>query len=153
MDPPRTIITIRRISGSRDPARPIDFKAIDDGPPRCVRVIIPGQRRDNRPVTIIPVSLRWIDDEIIARVVILLGCSRTAAVAAASRSRGCRGDARIPRDDVLHRARRTLTRSRPDNEDDWQDAAAARAAADRPPPRAAASSCHLGFSREHRDVR
>ncbi|TGZ52384.1 hypothetical protein DBV15_09250 [Temnothorax longispinosus] len=69
---------------------------------------------------------------------------RTAAVAAASRLRGCRGDARIPRDDVLHRARRSLTQSRPDNEDDWQDAAA-RAAADRPPPRAAVSSCHLMF--------
>jgi len=67
---------------------------------------------------------------------------RTVVVAAASRLRGCRGNARISRDDVLHRARRSLTQSQPDNEDDWQDAAA-RAAADRPLPRAAASSCHL----------
>lgn len=68
---------------------------------------------------------------------------RTTTVAAASRLRGCRGDARILRDDVLHRARRLLTPSRPDNEDDWQDAAA-RAATDCDPPlRSVASSCHL----------
>lgn len=66
---------------------------------------------------------------------------RTSAVAAGSRLRGCRGDARIPRDDVLQRARRSLTQSRPDNEDDGQDAAARSAA---PPfPCTAASSCHL----------
>jgi len=67
---------------------------------------------------------------------------RTTAVAAASRLRGCRGDARILRDDVLHRARRLLTQSRLDNEDDWQDAAA-RAATDRDPLRSVVSSCHL----------
>jgi len=66
---------------------------------------------------------------------------RTAVVAATSRLQGCRGDARIPQDDVLHCARRLLTQSRPDNEDDWQDAAA-RVAVDRPPC-AIASSCHL----------
>lgn len=42
---------------------------------------------------------------------------RTAVVAAAIRLRGCRGDARISRDDVLQRARRSLTRPRPGNED------------------------------------
>ena len=76
---------------------------------------------------------------------------RTVAAAAASRLLGCRGNARIPRDDVLHRARRSLTRSQPDNEDDWQDAAA-RVAADRPLPRAAASSCHL-VSHHHLNLR
>lgn len=71
---------------------------------------------------------------------------RTAAVTAAGRLQGCRRDVRIPRDDVLHRARRSLTQSRPDNVDDWQDDAA-RAAADRPPPRPAASSCRLVSTR------
>lgn len=67
---------------------------------------------------------------------------RTAAVAAAGRLQGCRGDARISRDDVLHHARRSLTQSRPDNKDDWQDDAV-RAVADRPPLRPAASLCRL----------
>jgi len=67
------------------------------------------------------------------------------ATTVVSRLRGCRGDARRPRDDVLHRARRNLLtqRSRPDNnKDDWQDAAA-RIPANRSLFRTAASSCHL----------